>query len=384
MNRNDLRSQSLDLLRFPLAVVVITIHVMYPNAYQEMGDSSVLNSLACILSGMLWDQSVPIYFFISGFVFFLNITLTKDVYIHKIRNRIKSLFIPYIIWNTAVILKLIVFTFPCFAFLFANQHSISDLNLSLHSIFMSFWNASEGIIPGPLGVTKEIYPQNGPLWFVRDLIIIVLCTPLIYRILTGNNKKATAILTILGIIWFIAGLYNLGHFNQLLTGFFFFSWGASMSIGRKDMLQEFSRYFKPAVLAYITLSIAYAILIQDVPEVSNALKKMNQCAGLIVAYNVSSWLIRKKVCRVSTFLASSSFFIYASNWLILYETKSIIIRTINPDTGLGYFICYILTIAIITCVLLTIFYVLRRYMPQLLKIIAGRKQLYAKNICKTC
>jgi len=189
----------------------------------------------------------------------------------------------------------------------------------------------------------------------------------------GGGKKTTALLAGLGTIWFVSGLHNLGHFNQLLTGFFFFSWGASMSIGRKDMLAEFGKYFKPAACAYIVLSVAYALSIQDMPEAANAFKKINQCAGLIVAYNISSLLIRKKICRVSTFLASSSFFIYASNWLILHEVKRIIIRYINPQTGIGFFICYILTIATVSCLLLGVFYVLRRHTPRLLKIIAGRK-----------
>ena len=78
MDRNNLRSQSLDLLRFPLAVVVIAIHVVYPGAYIELEGNTTLEGLVCLLSGMFLDQSVPVYFFISGYVFFLNIKFDRQ------------------------------------------------------------------------------------------------------------------------------------------------------------------------------------------------------------------------------------------------------------------------------------------------------------------
>lgn len=373
MTRNDLRSQSLDLLRFPLAVVVITIHVMYPDAYAETETNPFLNGLVRLLAGMLWDQSVPVYFFISGYVFFLNITLTKDVYFRKLRNRLKSLFLPYFIWNGATILKLLLFALPCLSFLFNHQIGFADMDLSFRAILMSFWNGCEGIIPGSLSPTGEIYPQDSPMWFVRDLIIIVLCTPLINKILSGNRLVNKAYLIFLGAAWFVCGLYPLGHLNQLLTGFFFFSLGANMSILRKDMMLVLGKYFKPALLAFAVFSIVYAFFILDNPDVANAIKKLNQCAGLVVAYNISSLLITKNICRVSPLLSSSSFFIYASNLLILFEIKLIIIRLINPQTASIHLLCYILTIIVIVSTLLSVFYLLRRYSPRLLKVIAGRK-----------
>lgn len=94
MDRNDLRSQSLDLLRFPLAIVVMTIHVWFPGVADATADVPALNALSGLVAGLLWDQSVPVYFFISGFVFFLNVDMSAATYRHKLRNRTKSLLIP--------------------------------------------------------------------------------------------------------------------------------------------------------------------------------------------------------------------------------------------------------------------------------------------------
>ncbi len=96
MDRNDLRSQSLDLLRFPLAVVVVFIHVWTPNTYGPEGSICLSSFLNGLIEGLIRGQSVPIYFFISGYVFFLNVDMTRQTYIRKLRNRSKSLLIPYI------------------------------------------------------------------------------------------------------------------------------------------------------------------------------------------------------------------------------------------------------------------------------------------------
>lgn len=367
--RNGLRSQALDLLRFPLAVVVITVHVMERNFLQGIEDTPWLDSIVCLLGGMFVDQSVPVYFFISGFVFFLNITLTKATYLRKMRNRVKSLLIPYIIWNAAVLLKILMFTLPCLAFLFAKEHT-SNFDMSFTSVLMSFWDDSKDITP--YINTGETFPVNVPLWFVRDLIIITIFTPVIYKVLSGGGKKNYLLLTAVGVIWFVSAICQTRHTN-MLTGILFFSLGAHMSICRKDMLQVFGRYFKPALLLYITLSLGYAATFTGHPEVANMFKRLNQIAGLVVAYNVSAWLIRNNKCRVSKFLSSASFFVYAANWVILMEIRSITIRLLHPGTCFGFMTCGILTIAITVSSLLLTFYLLQRHAPGLLKVVAGRK-----------
>jgi len=373
MTRNDLRSQSLDLLRFPLAVVVITSHVMFFGSYRDMEGSPFLNGLFCLISGMIEYQSVPIYYFISGYVFFLNITLTKDVYLRKLHNRTKSLLIPYLTWNAIAVLKILLLALPCFAFLFNNQVTLANLDLSPRAFLMSFWDKSYGIMPSPPSETGNVNPQNVPMWFVRDLIVIVLCAPMVYRLLNAGNLRRKACLTLLCAAWFVCGLYRVEYISQLLTGFFFFSLGADMSIRRKDMMQVFGRFFKPAAVAYAVLSVVCACLVKDSPGAANAFKMLNQCAGLIVAYNVASLLIRKKVCKVSPFLASSSFFLYVSHWLVFNEIGIIMMRIVGFDTPAKLFSCRLLAVAVTVISLLALFYLLRKYCPRLLKVIAGRK-----------
>ena len=64
-----------------------------------------------------------------------------------------------------------------------------------------------------------------------------------------------------------------------------------MSICRKDIFIEFGKYRKAATIIYIMLSVAYAMAYCNQPEAMPVLKRINQCAGLIFAYNSAAWLL---------------------------------------------------------------------------------------------
>jgi len=380
-NKTKLRSQTLDLLRFPLAVVILTVHVINPDGFTIRGVDYSFDTmpgfmtLNYFIDGFLRNQSVPIYFFISGYVFFLGGEFTKETYARKLKNRVKTLLIPYIIWNTAAILirasvifvQTSFFT-PRLSSLFQNLTAIEP-DWSFYAILQCYWNSYKGVFCIP-ETTMGIYPQNLVLWFIRDLAIVVLCTPIIYYLLKRMRHYAV---WILGILWFTIHYWDLGHLLQLTTAFFFFSWGAYLSITNKDMLNYFGRFFTPSMILYPLLGAAYIISIHWCPEISGTIKRLNVVAGLFFAYNIASWLLRNDVCKVSGFLASASFFIYVTHILICPAILKLSFFMIRPTTQLEIIGAYLLTIlTTLTAILLT-FYLLHKYTPSLLKVLTGRR-----------
>lgn len=374
MSRNNLRSQSLDLLRFPLAVVVLTIHTFNTDGFTLQGVSISLKNMPILLEinhfidGFLRGQSVPIYYFISGFVFFLGVKLTKEKYFQKLKNRVKTLLIPYLIWNIVAALIILLKFLPCFSSLFPNLIKV-QLDFSLPAILEIFWDHSKDMIIMPLTenetVSNNIYPLNVPLWFVRDLMIVVLCTPILYWIL---NRTRYYFVLMLGVLWFTLCYWDLGHINQLLTAFFFFSWGAYMSINQKDMMHEFGRFFKTSMLLYPLLALLYVLSIHYFPIFSDTIKRLNVFVGLFFAYNASSWLLKHHICKVKPFLAASSFFIYITHCLICNDLLKLFFYLFRPATDLGMFSIYVLAVLTTIATLLSVFYLLRRYTPRLLKV----------------
>ena len=374
--REKLRSESLNLLRFPLAVVVLTIHVFSSKGFKLLGQQITFDSTPLFqeinnfIDGFLRQQSVPIYFFISGYVFFLGITLTRETYKRKLKNRVKTLFIPYIVWNTLTILLGLFWYLPFFKSIFPNLYKIK-LDFSLSAILYSFWDKNNGIfIPIEAPDTMNIYPIDVPLWFLRDLMIVVISTPIIYWLLKHTRHY---LVCLLGLAWFILAYWDLGHPKQILTAFFFFSWGAYMSINQKDMLVEFGKYSRLSVVLYITLSLSYVASVHWLPDASETIKRLNILVGLFFAYNLAAWLLQRKICRPNAFLASASFFIYVAHTLICGNILKLVFFFTRPTSNFGMLAVYASTVVLTVGILLGAFWLLRRYTPGLLKVIAGRK-----------
>lgn len=175
--RNDIRSQSLDLLRFPLALFVVAVHVFtpLPQIYDGAGFPAA-DWFFRFVRAFIKDQSVPVYFFIAGYVFFLGMSLTMDSYMGKIRRRCHSLLIPYIVWNAVAILYVLKVMLPGMGAV-SDFADTSQLDLSLSSFIESFWDDSYGIIPYVNSCNDGTFPIDKPLWFVRDLMLMALVSP---------------------------------------------------------------------------------------------------------------------------------------------------------------------------------------------------------------
>lgn len=374
------RQQTLELLRFPLAVAVLTIHIWNQNALNMQGQLvephhiPLFREINIFIDSFLRHQCVPIYFFISGFVFFLGVDWNRETYFRKLKNRVRTLLIPYLIWNTAAIAILTIKYLP---FLECFRTNYSDFHFSFKALLSCFWNYTDGFYPilleqrDPFAMTGGIWPINIPLWFLRDLMIVVAATPLLYRLLKSRKGKYTV--TALGAVWFISGYWNLWHVNQLLCAFFFFSWGAYLSIRKKDMQTEFARYFRLSMWAYPLLGLLYVEAVHWYPEAALTINRLNILAGLLFAYNAASWLLEHNICRPNPFLAASSFFIYVTHYMIHSRLRRIISVLLRPESDMGFVAVYTLTTILVVGLLLGLFLLMKRYTPQFLKIAIGRQ-----------
>lgn len=382
----SLRSQALDMLRFPLAVVIVTIHVFaYYNvtiqgtAY-DLTDFPGFMTLVMFAKSFLAGQSVPVYFFIAGYVFFLGINLTMDTYWRKIKNRFHSLFIPYMLWNLLAIILVLVTFLPQLHGIFPNA-DWSKLHLSAGDFFGCFWIYNSCFQTVPAAVSElPPFPIDIPLWFVRDLMIVALVTPLINSLL---KHYGAALPAVSGVLWFVLPNYVTGHPYQLLTALFFFSFGAWLSFNQRDMVVEFRKYRKISFVVYplsAILLFAYCMVWGDKAAVAADgfagtpmmyLKNLAIVAGLFFAYNLAVVLIQNMGLRPSKTLSSASFFIYAAHMIFLPYLLKIIVFVVPPVSDVLAIVVYVLADVLLCCGLLYAYVFLRRWLPALLSPFTG-------------
>lgn len=373
--REQLRSDSLNLLRFPLAIAVVMEHLfpsggtftMQGNEY-DFRVFPLFTWITHFINGTLRGLSVPIFFFISGYVFFLGVTWSIKVYERKLQKRIKTLLIPFVIWNLIALL-ITLSKKICFPVLFPTIANM-EWNVTLSGLLNTFWDASHGIfVPITSPIVNYIYPQAVPLWFVRDLMIVVLFTPVLFYLLKYIRQY---LVYLLGIAWFVLGYWDFGHVNQLLTAFFFFSWGAHISISKKDLLTKFGRYSKFSAVLYVLFSLFHVIAAYWRPDWCGTIMRFNILFGLCFFYNLAAWLLKRKICKPNAFLASASFFIYVAHTLFLDAILKTLFLLMKPSSDIGIVFIYISTLLLTVGILLAVFWLLRHYVPAFLKVIAGR------------
>lgn len=225
-----LLSDTISWLRFPLMVGIVYLHHNVTEGVQKHGmvlvdaAPSWLAAFIAFFSDALARVAIPLFFIISGFLFFYYCDFNKSTYIDKLKRRTSSLLLPYITWNViATILALVaLLPFGTKQVLSDQSIGISDLNYTISGFFYQFWDVTKGLFLSPYSGIDGIFPANGVLWYVRDLLILIVFSPVIYWLL---KRAGHFFVYALGLTWVILEPVNLGHTSQLLSGLFFFSWG---------------------------------------------------------------------------------------------------------------------------------------------------------------
>lgn len=156
-----------DFVYFVLSVFVFLIHISSFAQYSvDEGIMAVINTkTAFFFKESITRFAVPMYFILSGMLFFRDYTNKK--YISKIKSRFFTLCIPYLIWNTVWMIFDIIcsYTFISSFFIGRKVFSLTACNV-LKSIFLA--------------------ERNPPFWFLLYLIVFVFISP-VFDLLAKNK-----------------------------------------------------------------------------------------------------------------------------------------------------------------------------------------------------
>ena len=282
-------------LRFPMIVLVTFAH-----SYGKVAEGfSLLTSewntyefLKLFVSQTLVKVAVPVFFIMSGYLFFANVEKWNlKVYKAKILRRMKTLLIPYLIWNLLMAVKLKSFSW---------------------SIFWVFWY--------PAGIQTDWFgqehwmtaPVNMPLWFLRDLIIVSLFTPIIYILVRKLGSWLMALLTILYLSGFCAFIPGLSAYAV-----YFFTFGSFFSIRRMDLLEKLRRFEWPAYILSIALAIAM-MLTYNTP-IFSSLMLCFRLVGAVSVFCLALRILSSTSKRLPSMVCDSAYFIYLSHYVFFFS-----------------------------------------------------------------
>lgn len=346
-------------LRFPLIVAVVFIHTRLEGVMingtllVNEGQFPVYGLVHHIITNELARIAVPLFFFISGFLFFYHSDFSLKIYGQKLKKRARTLLIPYIFWNVVVFLLTLFSQLLLPSMLSGQNKLVADYNwLDWISLFWSHDDSGA--------------PICYQFWFIRDLMVVIIFAPIVYYIV--KYCKVLGVLA-LGALW----LFNLWFAipGLSIAAFFFFSFGAWFSINRRDFTIDFCPMRWPATLLYIALVVLDTWLWQCRVLDNDYIHKIGIVVGLIAVVSWTAYGIAKNRLPVSAFLAGSSFFVYAYHGMIIALVIKCWMKLLSPISEWMMLVSYFLIPILIVAIGVGIYALLRRYFPSLTALVTG-------------
>ena len=371
MTNDELLSKTISYLRFPLTVGVVFIHFTPSDGltFRAKWFFFIVN----IISQVWATIGVPLFFIISGFLFFYRKDFDCSIYKQKLKSRARTLLIPFLLWN----LIAIVWQLKCFLPIFSSFYRPVEIQVSFLRIINTFLcnTYNSGIFVGPPSTEPitGLYPIDVPLWYVRDLMAIIIMSPIIYFAI---KKTKQWFILVVGLFWLLTSIIlqkgNSIHIyiGMLLTASFFFSWGAFYSINKNNIVLCF-REVKYSAIIYFPIAIADALT--KGLEFNIFIHKIGILFGVVAAVVVVSLLLESNKVKVNTILANSSFFVFALHTIFMGDFVRFLFTLFHIPVNNPYAILALYFFVPFFCVLvcLSLYLLLKRYFPKTCNLLTG-------------
>lgn len=328
-------------LSYKISAIQATLCIMLVFGHSlNIADSNVKN---CGLIGLiLWyglycfnticGMAVPCFFVISGYLYFYKYSESYDIYIYfrQLKTRIKSIIVPYFVWSSVAAL----------VFRLVEKQEYSG------NIIMNILLSAD----------------NGPLWYLRNLIFYVLISPLLYMII---KRKYEGIL--IGSILLINIVFqNQLTYNSVLYCIIYYSIGAIMALKYQKLALK--KYKNSILILFSILSVMVFVMATKTPVLTvNCGRFFVNIVWVVTLFLMADKFICKPKKRIM-----NMFIVYCGH-TILINLWDRIQNHVYIQNEIFSVLTQSVVIPIVIIVLLIVFTrIMRQYIPKVYEFIGGR------------
>lgn len=335
-----LQSQCITSIRFPLSVAVVFIHATVIEVMAA--DTHVFPYIFHLISDGVVKVAVPLFFAMSAWLFFIS-GWTWHGYASKLRRRVRTLLVPYIIWNILYI-----------AVWYAAQQTLPSLisghytairDYSPTDFLRCFWN----ILGGQ-------FPINGALWFIRNLIIFNLLAPVFYYTLRYAGRMLIPVLTVLYVLgigseWFIS-----------MESIYFYALGAWLAVSGLPLFRPLNHGWAAGV-AWASL-LAASLWWHEV-------RLLAILTGCIYISHTTYRMTERGYGTQLSALAGCSFFIFAYHMLPNALIGKLTVRLFGVSGDVGFLLSYLFLVTATTLLGVALYHIGHRICPRAMSVLCG-------------
>lgn len=358
---NEYLSKKIKIISFVSIIMVVYLHAFnlttkFANETKVLEKIDLNSFMQHFISNGATRVAVPLFFLMSGYLFFINLNPTINNFIIKYRKRFFSLVIPFMFWSLWGLLLLFL----------------------LQSVPFSKSFFSGGLVKNYSSIkivdTIFIHPIPYQLWFLIDLIKYIIICPMIYIYV---SKFSYYSLIPFIPIWF----FDVDMIVVNSEGISFFIIGCLLAIKKIDVSLSKLKKKEVSIITFAWLSVLVIKTYLSLHDVYFAVYflKISIVIGILAAWKIYDMLSTKETEKTNIFkLTEYTFFIYASHEPILTIVKKVMIKLIGMSSYANlaiYLVSPIITIGFVT--IIAIF--LKRYMKPLYKIITGNRTITANQ-----
>lgn len=341
-------SEVITWLRFPLIFLIILLHCY--SVQRLEGSHETYFKVLYPFSLWLGETGVPGFFFISGFLFFLS----KKTYYQKLKARFHTLLIPYLLWN------LILLTLYLVAWAAGYPQEINGRSIIGYTIIdyvRLFWDRGSFD-------DGNFVPLLCPLWYIRNLLIMSILSPILYYII----RYAREVFLLATTFWWLISYHNAFIPQTIL----FFSLGAYFSIFNINPLQMVQKQkiiflILFAVLAACDIICHTAYYTPLNLQIHRLSLIFNIPALLILAY----WSIQRGYN--SRLLPNTAFIVFCVHYPIVVALRKICIALFANATDSIHILFYFVCVIIATLISIGIYLLMDKYLPNIKRLLSGNR-----------
>ena len=356
MNKNvSISSYSSDKIQLLSLISIILVLYIHSGFHADEIKGMVMNDrVQEFVSGMIGRCAVPLFYMISGYLFFLKVPDGMTSIYGKMRKRVRTLVVPYIIG---------CLFFVGFGVLMAVLPGVSKyMNSSVMPLFSK-----------PVGeILRSIFYDAGngspcafQLWFLRDLILIVATSPLWYLCL--KHMK-----------WgFVAVVFVLTYLNVPHVPFYSLFWFALGGQLTKEKIESkggcgIINAELMALCLFLILSIVQLVFTDIIDW--GLLRIPIILLGISGVWGLYDMIMGKNFClsqhRWLATACNFTFFIYLFHEPTLNIVRKLIVVIIGKN-AIGYLVSYLLSPWIFVIVSIPIATFLKRHFVSIYKVCVG-------------
>lgn len=302
--------------------------------------------------------AVPLFFLISGFLFF-STQWNLSIYSEKLKRRIRSLLIPYLMFNiiTMAIIGIMQWVLP--SLVSGNYKPVFDYDIT--NFLLAFWRMESTNIP-----------YVAPLWFIRNLMVVMLFSPIVFY---GIRKIGICFPLAFILAWLIDVDNRYTFLIPGSTCIAFFSAGAWIRINGRNMVEMLFPYRKISFILYPLLLIAGAVMPSEI-VIGKLVDNVAILVGIVATINLVSWGINLKGWHIPAYLTSATFFVFAAHVPYIGQLSKVIFSFIPSSVSPAIlnalaWVMHLTIPLIFTGILVVIYHLLKNLFPRFTAVLVG-------------